>query len=48
MLVFLVSLTIPMTVANSAGGRIEGKVTDPKGAAVSGAAVTISGEAHGK
>ena len=40
----LVLLTMPLIVAHGAGGRIEGKVTDPKGAAVMGASVTISEE----
>ena len=44
LLVLLVSLTIPLVVAHSAGGRIEGKVTDPKGATVAGASVTITDE----
>src|SRR5688572_5533702 len=36
-----VLLALPAAVS-SAGGRIEGKVTDPKGAAVEGAAVTVT------
>ena len=42
--IFLVSaaLVIPFLVARAAGGRIEGKVTDPKGAAVVGAAITVT------
>jgi Carboxypeptidase regulatory-like domain/Peptidase family M1 domain len=35
-------LTIPMVIANAAGGRIEGKVIDPKGDAVVGATVTAT------
>ena len=38
-------LSIPFLVAYAAGGRIEGKVTDPKGAAIPGATVTITNEA---
>ncbi|MGH9932976.1 MAG: carboxypeptidase regulatory-like domain-containing protein [Pyrinomonadaceae bacterium] len=44
LLVLLVTLTIPLIVAYGAGGRIEGKVTDPKGAAVAGASVKITDE----
>ncbi len=44
MLVLLATLTIPLIVAHSAGGRIEGKVTDPKGAAIAGASVRITDE----
>jgi len=33
---------LPLVVAHGAGGRIEGKVTDPKGAVVSGATVTVT------
>lgn len=46
LLVLLVSTTLPLFIAYSAGGRIEGKVTDPKGAAVPGATVTISDEVN--
>ncbi|HKO99143.1 MAG TPA: carboxypeptidase regulatory-like domain-containing protein [Pyrinomonadaceae bacterium] len=35
---------LPAIVAHSAGGRIEGKVVDPKGSAVVGATVTITDE----
>jgi hypothetical protein len=35
-------LAIPLVIVHSAGGRIEGKVTDPKGAIVVGATVTVS------
>ena len=38
----LAVLAIPATVVWSAGGRIEGKVTDPKGAAVAGATITVT------
>ena len=34
-------LALPVAVS-SAGGRLEGKVSDPKGAAVEGAAVTAT------
>ena len=39
-------LTVPLIIAFSAGGRIEGKVTDSKGAAVVGASVTVSDEVN--
>ena len=35
-------ITIPLFVVHGAGGRIEGKVTDPKGAAIPGATVTVT------
>ena len=35
-------LMLPFVVAHGAGGRIEGKVTDPKGAVVIGAAITVT------
>jgi len=35
-------LSIPLLVAHAAGGRIEGKITDPKGAGIPGATVTIT------
>src|SRR5215217_3073483 len=34
-------LSIPFLVAHAAGGRIEGRITDPKGAAIPGAAITV-------
>ena len=37
-------LSIPLLVAYAAGGRIEGKITDPKGAAIPGAAVTVTNQ----
>ena len=40
--------TVPSRVAGASGGRIEGKVTDPKGAAIVGAAITIIEEATGQ
>lgn len=44
LLALLATLTVSLIVAHSAGGGIEGKVTDPKGAVVVGASVTISDE----
>src|SRR6266550_7836840 len=38
----LALLTIPLLVVYAAGGSIEGKVIDPKGAAISGATVTVT------
>jgi hypothetical protein len=38
-------LSIPFLVAFAAGGRIEGKITDPKGAAIPGATVVVTNEA---
>lgn len=40
--VALALLTVPFVVVHGAGGRIEGKVTDPKGAAIVGASVTVT------
>ena len=37
-------LSVPFLIAHAAGGRIEGKVTDPKGAAIPGAAVTVTNQ----
>jgi hypothetical protein len=37
-----VLVALPFVVAHGAGGRIEGRVTDPKGAVVSGATVTVT------
>src|SRR5436189_5796731 len=39
---FLASAAIPLIAVHGAGGRIEGKVTDPKGAVVVGATVTVT------
>src|SRR2546430_2406815 len=42
---FLISaflICLPLIAANSAGGSIEGKVTDPKGAVVVGATVIVT------
>src|SRR6266853_5587093 len=41
----LAFLALPLVVAHSAGGRIEGSVTNPKGAVVVGAIVTVAGPA---
>ena len=38
-------LSIPFLVTYAAGGRIEGKITDPKGAAIPGATVTVTNQA---
>lgn len=45
LLLVLTVLSIPLLIAYAAGGRIEGKITDPKGAAVANAAVTVTNEA---
>jgi hypothetical protein len=45
MCVGLVSLMAPLGAAQSTGGRIRGTVTDPSGAAVTGAKVTLINEA---
>jgi hypothetical protein len=37
-------LSIPLLIAHAAGGRIEGKITDPKGAAIAGAKVTVTNQ----
>lgn len=44
LVVLCAALTIPLIAVHSAGGRIEGKVTDPKGAAVVEASVTVTDE----
>ena len=41
-IVVLAAFMLPFVVAHGAGGRIEGKVTDPKGAVVIGAAITVT------
>jgi len=38
-------LSIPLLIAHAAGGRIEGKITDPKGAAIAAATVTVTNQA---
>ncbi len=42
LLLVLTVLSIPFLIAYAAGGRIEGKITDPKGAAIPNAAVTVT------
>src|SRR6266508_2551049 len=42
----LLFVAVPLFIVHSAGARIEGKVTDPKGAAVTGASVTITEEVN--
>ncbi len=42
LLLSLALLTMPLVIVHSAGGRIEGKVTDPKGAVVVGVTVTVT------
>ena len=37
-------ISIPLLVVHGAGGRIEGKITDPKGAAIPGATVTVTNQ----
>jgi len=37
-------LSVPLLIAHAAGGRIEGKVSDPKGAVISGATVTVTNQ----
>ena len=39
---FLLCALLPLSIANAAGGRLAGKVTDPKGATVAGATVTLT------
>ena len=41
LLLVLTVLSIPFLIAHAAGGRIEGNITDPKGAAIPNAAVTV-------
>lgn len=36
--------SVPFLIAHAAGGRIEGKITDPKGAAIPGATVTVTNQ----
>ncbi|MGH9966698.1 MAG: carboxypeptidase regulatory-like domain-containing protein [Pyrinomonadaceae bacterium] len=42
--VALALFTLPVSRAHGAGGRIEGKITDPKGAAIVGAVVAVTDE----
>jgi hypothetical protein len=44
LLLVLTVLSIPFLIAYAAGGRIEGKVTDPKGAAIPEASVTVTNQ----
>ena len=44
LLVLAVLLSIPLFVVHGAGGRIEGKITDPKGAAIPGATVKVTNQ----
>jgi Carboxypeptidase regulatory-like domain/Peptidase family M1 domain len=44
LLLVLTVLSIPFLIAYAAGGRIEGKITDPKGAAIPNAAVTVTND----
>lgn len=44
----LALLLLPLTIAHGAGGRIEGKVTNPKGAVVAGATVTVTDPTGGQ
>jgi len=44
LLLLTVLLSTSFLTAHAAGGRVEGKVTDPKGAAIPGAAVTITNQ----
>jgi hypothetical protein len=44
LVLFALLISIPLFVVHGAGGRIEGKVTDPKGAAIPGATVTVTNQ----
>ena len=44
LLVLAPLLAIPLFVVHGAGGRIEGKITDPKGAAIPGATVKVTNQ----
>jgi len=44
LLLVITVLSIPFLIAHAAGGRIEGKITDPKGAAISGATVIVTNQ----
>src|SRR5678815_3018897 len=44
LLLLTILLSTSFFIAHAAGGRIEGKVTDPKGAAIPAAAVTITNQ----
>ena len=45
-LLLVFALTLPLVVAHGSGGRIEGKVIDPKGDPVAGASVIITEEVN--
>lgn len=45
LLISVLLISLPLVVAYSAGGTIEGKVMDPKGAGIAGATVTITDSA---
>src|ERR1041385_7233693 len=45
LLLVLAVLLIPFLIAHAAGGRIEGKITDPKGAAIPNATITVTNQA---
>lgn len=44
LLLVLTVLSVPFLIAHAAGGRIEGKITDPKGAAIPNAAITVTNQ----
>ena len=44
LLLVLTLLSLPLLIAHAAGGRIEGKITDPKGAAVTKATVIVTNQ----
>ena len=46
LLLFAIVLSVPFLVAGAAGGRIEGKISDPKGAAIPGATVTATNQTN--
>jgi len=46
LVIVFVVLTLPLFIARAAGGRIEGKVTDAKGAAIAGATITVTDPAN--
>jgi hypothetical protein len=41
-IILLALLAIPLLIVYAAGGIIEGKAVDPKGAAITGATVTVT------
>jgi hypothetical protein len=46
LLIVLTVMALPQFIVRAAGGRIEGKITDAKGAAIVGATVTVSDPAN--